>query len=209
MSVIAVGVGVALAAACPMILTLRKLHRLDRERNQALVSLAAVLRERQEVTLNLVSLCSGYLVMETRLIEAVVLSRYHAMQACSILARAKTETDLCWALARLTLAAEDHPSLAHHPDYRGGLEALKTVEREAVRATTAYNTCVERMDRELTRGVGSLAAPFSGVAPMAPFELDLALAREAMAMQLAPETESPWNAPVPAPLSTASVAFCP
>ncbi|MBI5137508.1 MAG: LemA family protein [Nitrospirae bacterium] len=159
---------------------LTRVRAIVRRRDQARERLYNTLRERQELTVLLVELCVGYLVMERPLVEAVALSRSSAMQARTVLARNKTETDLCWALARLLAAAEGHADLMHHPRFRWAATELAALEDNAARATLAYNAQVEALNQVLASPVGGVAARLLGARPGEAFELDPKLAREAM-----------------------------
>jgi hypothetical protein len=165
---------------------LRRLLALVRRQDQALERLYDTLRERQELTVRLVELCVGYLVMERPLVEGVALSRSSAMQARTVLAHNKTETDLCWALARLLSAAEHHADLMRHPRFMQAVAELTVVEDNAARATITYNAQVAALARAMTAPLDGVVARLLGVRPGDLFELDPKLAREAMMTLMAP-----------------------
>ncbi|MDH5527033.1 MAG: LemA family protein [Nitrospirota bacterium] len=188
-----------------------KLQRLQATRDHALANLAAALHERQDLTLELVRFCASYLVPEKTLIEAVALSRSYAMQARTVLARTKTETDLCWALARLLLAAENHPELLSQPRYSELLTGLGESENQATQARNEYNRAVEELEDFLH---GPSMRPLAHTLHMIagqPFELDPKIAREAMMTMLTPRraTGAPEGAELAQPMlpKVASVAF--
>jgi hypothetical protein len=205
----------ALACLAPagwIALKARRVRVLARVRDVAFAALNETLQARHELTLELVRLCSGYLVLEAPLLEAVALSRYYAMQARSVLAHTKTETDLCWALARLLLAAEAHPELASHPRLRGVVRQVAEAEDRAAAARDAYNARAEALGRAIAGPVGHLLARPSDVEAAHTFELDPTVARESMMALLTPRPEpaTPRPSPVPAPRRAtplASVAF--
>ncbi|MFQ5507893.1 MAG: LemA family protein [Leptospirillia bacterium] len=182
-----------------------RLRRLARLRDQAMDALAAAFRVRQDLTLDLVKLCGGYLVMDDGLLEAVALSRSYAMQARSVLARTKTETDLCWVLARLLVTVEKHPDLASHPSFSAVSDALVNSEIHAAYARTQYNAQVEAIDNAVHHTPAWLAGKVFGIQPGQVFDLDPRVAREAMMSMLTPGPE--LNRPQIQARPTASVAF--
>lgn len=188
-----------------------KLQRLQAAREHALADLATALHERQDLTLELVRLCADYLVPEKTLIEAVALSRSYAMQARTVLARTKTETDLCWALARLLLAAESHAELLAQPRFSELTTQLAESENHATQARNAYNRSVEELEDFLH---GPSMRPVAHTLHMIagqPFELDPKIAREAMMTMLAPRQNGlgtePAQPSAPVLPRIASVAF--
>jgi hypothetical protein len=190
-----------------------RLRRLARDRDAAFAALVRALDLRHELTLHLVRICSGYLVLETPLLEAVALSRYYAMQARTVLAHTKTETDLCWALARLLLAAEDHPELATHPRLRMVVRQVASAEDLAAGARNAYNARAEALGRAIAGPLGRLLARSSDAERAHLFELDPTVARESMMSLLSPRAMPPVPS-TPAPtreprrvVPLASVAF--
>lgn len=201
----------ALAVLAPtgtIVLMMRRVRRLARERDAAFDALTSALHARHELTLHLVRICSGYLVLETPLLEAVALSRYYAMQARTVLAHTKTETDLCWALGRLLLAAEEHPELANHPRLRTVVRQVATAEDRAAAARVAYNVRAEALGRALAGALGRLLARPSDLEGAHPFELDPTVARESMMALLAPRSIPTPPAPGPRhAMPLASVAF--
>ena len=192
-------------AVISIVLRLNWIKAGCQRRDAHLESLYDALRERQELTLELVNSCSGRLPDEADLVEAVALSRCHAMQARTVLAKTKTETDLCWALARLLAAAEQDHELSGRQSFNDLLLALEAVENRAARATNAYNAEVaalkSAMHKPWTAAVARMAQLDAGF----DFALDPRLAREAM-MSLIDghhDAKMPWRGPV------ASVAFSP
>jgi hypothetical protein len=197
----------ALAAAGWLILRYRALRKLARERNAAFEALAEALAVRHELTLELVRLASGYLVLEAPLLEAVALSRYYAMQARSVLARTKTETDLCWALARLMLAAEGHPELTSHPRFLEAVREVAAAEDQAAALRERYNAAAEALARALKGPSGAVLGRVAHVDGAQLFELDPTVARQAMMTLLTPrQPETPDRPLHPVP-PLASVAF--
>ncbi|MDH4229227.1 MAG: LemA family protein [Nitrospirota bacterium] len=163
-----------------------KLDRLQAARELALARLSAALHDRQELTLELMRVSSGYMPLEKSLIEAVALSRSYAMQARTVLARTKTETDLCWALARLLLAAQEHEDLLRDPRFDTLLSQLGTAENIATQGRNDYNRRVEDLEDFLN---GPALRPFTHLLHLVagqPFELDPKVAREAMMAMLTP-----------------------
>lgn len=188
-----------------------KLQRLQAAREHALADLASALHERQDLTLDLVRFCGDYLVPEKTLIEAVALSRSYAMQARTVLARTKTETDLCWALARLLLAAENHPELLAQPRYADLTRRLAEAENRATQARNTYNHAVEELDAFLHGPSMRPLAHALHVIAGQPFELDPKIAREAMMTMLNPRqkkgADNGAEALAPALPRVPSVAF--
>lgn len=207
----------ALACLAPLgwiALKLRHARRLARERDTAFAALNTALQARHALALHLVRICGGYLVLESPLLEAVALSRYYAMQARSVLAHTKTETDLCWALARLLVAAEAHPELASHPRLRTVVRQVATAEDRAAAARDAYNARAEALGRAISGPLGNLVARPSDVEGAHLFELDPTVARESMMTLLTPRSAPPTPSPTPRAASAprpvaplASVAF--
>lgn len=156
------------------------LNRRVQRRDEAMERLCRALHDRQELALDLTGLCSGPSMLETPLVEAVALSRCHAMQARSVLAKTKCETDLCWALARLMSAAESHEQLREHARFAQTAEALARAEDLAATATMAYNAEVEALDAALKGPVSRTLATLFGIVPGQLFELDPKVARESM-----------------------------
>lgn len=199
-----------LAPAGWIVLKARRLRALARARDAAFAELTAPLHDRHALTLHLVRLCSGYLVLEAPLLEAVALSRYYAMQARTVLAHTKTETDLCWALARLLLAAEAHPELASHPRLRAVVRQVAESEDRAAAAREAYNARAKALGGAIAGPLGRLLARPSDLEGAHPFELDPTVAREAMMALLTPRPApaAPYPAPAARPAAPlASVAF--
>lgn len=205
MDVLFWSLGVAVAAVCWLLYAYIKLHRLCIARDQAFSDLSDALHRRQDLTLDLVQLCSGYLVLESPLIEAVALSRSYAMQARTPLAKAKTETDLCWALARLILVTADHQDLAGHPRLGELIEALGVAENDAAAAKARYNREVARLQDAISHADAGLLATLFHIGAGSLFELDPKVAREAMMTMLAPAKDHLPNPNMVKSLS--SVAF--
>lgn len=178
--------GAVLAAVCWLLYAYTRLHRLCTARDQAFSDLSDALHQRQDLTLELVQLCSGYLVLENPLIEAVALSRSYAMQAKTSLAKAKTETDLCWALARLILVTADHQDLAGNPRLDELIESLGDSENKAAAAKTRYNRQIARLEEALSHTDTGMLATLFHIGAGTLFELDPKVAREAMMTMLAP-----------------------
>lgn len=206
---------VVAAAAGWLLLTVRALRLRLKGREASFHDLTEALEHRHAHTLELVRLASGYLVLEAPLLEAVALARYYAMQARTVLARTRTETDLSWALARLMLAAEAHPELAGHPRFRTLAGEVVHDEDEAAVARTRFNERTAALAR-------SCGGPFRRAlchalheGPWDQFDLDPTVAREAMMTLLKPRpapegTPDGREAPAPGRVpvrSVASVAF--
>jgi hypothetical protein len=206
----------AAAAAGWLVYRMRALRGRLRERQAAFRALTDALERRHTHTLELVRLASGYLVLEAPLLEAVALARYYAMQARTVLARTRTETDLSWALARLMLAAEARPELAGHPQFRGLARAVMQAEDEAAAARTAFNDRTAALARSCGGALGRWLCHLMHAGAREPFDLDPTVAREAMMTLLKPRPTpdavaaagSGTAAPGPKPVrSVASVAF--
>jgi hypothetical protein len=210
-------VGIAAAGAAGWVfLRVRALRLKLQGREAAFCTLTHALERRHEHTLELVRLASGYLVLEAPLLEAVALSRYYAMQARTVLARTRTETDLSWALARLMLAAETHPELAGHPRFRALAEEVVRAEDEAAAARSAFNNRTAVLARTCTGPLSRFVCRLLHPGGWDQFDLDPTVAREAMMTLLqprpAPETATPEGTAPPTPgrlpvRSVASVAF--
>lgn len=207
---------VAAAAAGWLIFTVRALRLRLRGREAAFHALTDALARRHAHTLDLVRLASGYLLLEAPLLEAVALARYYAMQARTVLARTRTETDLSWALARLMLAAESHTELAGHPQFRALAAQVVQAEDEAAAARTAFNERTAALARSCTGPLARVVCHALHGAAWDHFDLDPTVAREAMMTLLkprpAPDAAVPEGSgtPVPGPApvrSVASVAF--
>lgn len=209
------GLAVAVAAGW-LTLRVRALRVKLRGREAAFHDLTNALERRHDHTLDLVRLASGYLVLEAPLLEAVALARYYAMQARTVLARTRTETDLSWALARLMLAAEARPELAGHPQFRALAGEVIRAEDEAAAARTAFNERTATLARTCTGPLSRLVCRLLHGGSWDQFDLDPTVAREAMMTLLqprpAPDAAAPDGAGTPvsgtAPVrSVASVAF--
>ncbi len=168
-----------LMAVVLVLLWAASLNRRVRRRDEAMEKLCRALRDRQELALELTALCTGAMLDEP-LVEAVALSRCHAMQARSVLAKTKCETDLCWALARLMSAAEAHDHLRDHARFAQTVEALSRAEDLAATATMIYNAEVEALDMALKGPISRTLATLFGIVPGQLFELDPKVARESM-----------------------------
>jgi hypothetical protein len=205
----------AVAAAGWVIYVVRRLRLGLQGREAAFDALTDALARRHAHTLDLVRLASGYLVLEAPLLEAVALARYYAMQARTVLARTRTETDLSWALARLMLAADAHPELAGHPRFRSLAEAVIQAEDEAAAARTAFNDRTAAMARSCGGPLGRWLCHLMHSGAWDQFDLDPTVAREAMMTLLRPRPmpaaaapEGGGTAPGRKPVrSVASVAF--
>lgn len=200
----------AVTSAGALALRYRSVRRLARARDAAFDRLVAALDGRHVLTLHLVRICSGYLVLEAPVLEAVALARYYAMQARTVLARTKTETDLCWALGRLMLAAEGHPELASHPRLRTVVRQVAAAEDRAAAARAAYNAASEALAAAVRGPLGRVLGRLAGVEAPLPFELDPTVAREAMMALLTPRpAPGAPDAAAPRPVAPplASVAF--
>jgi len=210
------GLAAICAAAGWLVYVVRHVRAGLRERESAFHALTDALARRHAHTLALVRLASGYLVMEAPLLEAVALARYYAMQSRTVLARTRTETDLSWALARLMLAAEGHPELACHPQFRGLAGAVMQAEDEAALARAAFNDRTTALARSCVGPLGHWLCHLMHAGAWDQFDLDPTVAREAMMTLLKPRptpgaaandavgTTAPGSKPV---RSVASVAF--
>ncbi len=148
--------------------------------------LCRALHDRQELVLELMT--CGPPTLDESILEALVLARYQAMQARTVLARTKCETDLCWALARLIAVLESHADLSAESRLVAVTEELSRVENRAAAATVAYNRCVERLcvalENPLNRGIVTVL----GMTVVPPFELDPKVARESMMVLMSRES---------------------
>lgn len=200
--VLSIAVAAALAAWAGT--THWRLAHIRRERDIALANLEAALHRRQDLTLDLMQLCDGH-PLEQPLLEAVALSRAYAMQARTVLAKTKTETDLCWALARLMLAAEADPQLARDDRFVTAVGAVIEAENLAAAAREAYNRHVMRMEAALSHPHVRLLARLLHISSGQMFELDPRVAREAMMSLLGPNASPSRHGSGVPPMT--SVAF--
>lgn len=217
MEVIVAGLGLTAAVGWLAYRTLA-LRRGIRGRVEAFETLTEALTERHAHTLDLVRLASGYLMVDGPLLETVALSRYYAMQARTVLARTRTETDLSWALARLMLAAQSQSELSGHPRFKALARAIVAAEDRAAAARERFNDRTRALARAAGSPLGRVLARGLAAGPLDPFDLDPTVAREAMMTLLKPrptlEPGGAEGAPVavsdatqrPVP-SVASVAF--
>lgn len=208
--------GVAAVAAAGWVIwsMVRRLRAGLQGREATFQALTDALARRHAHTLELVRLAGGYLVVETALLEAVALARYYAMQSRTVLARTRTETDLSWALARLMLAADAHPGLAGHPQFRSLARAVAQAEDEAAQARTAFNARTAALARSCGGPLGRRLGHLMHSGAWDPFDLDPTVAREAMMTLLKPRpmpvaaAAQGATGPGPRPVrSVASVAF--
>lgn len=183
----AVLVGIAAVTAAGWVLfKVRALRLRLRGREAAFHALTDALERRHAHTLDLVRLASGYLVLEAPLLEAVALARYYAMQSRTVLARTRTETDLSWALARLMVAAEGHPELAGHPQFRALAGEVVRDEDEAAAARAGFNERTADLAHACDGPVAHFLCHALHGGPWDHFDLDPTVAREAMMTLLQP-----------------------
>jgi len=202
--VIVAALGLTALAGWPAYRAL-SLHRGIRGRADAFEALTEALSERHAHTLDLVRLASGYLMVDGPLLETVALARYYAMQARTVLARTRTETDLSWALARLMLAAQSQKELSGHPRFKALARGVKAAEDRAAAARTVFNDRTAALARAAGSPLGRVLTRGMGAGPWDQFELDPTVAREAMMTLLKPRPTPP-PAPEGAPVAVSGAA---
>lgn len=119
-----------------------RLVALDQEANQAFADIDVQLKQRHDLTPNLVETVKGYAAHELATLEGVVAARNAALQARSIEEKVQAENALTGALGRLFALSEAYPDLKADQTFLGLQSALADLENKLAAARRFFNNAV-------------------------------------------------------------------
>jgi LemA protein len=157
---------------------------LVRLRNQAKNAWAQIdvqLKRRHDLIPNLVDTVKGYMKHERETLESVTKARNLAQQISggSVAARARAETELSSALARLLAVVENYPNLKANENFLALQEELTSTENKISFSRQYYNDSVLRLNNQTQMFPSNIVASMTGFQAAEFFEVTVAEEREA------------------------------
>jgi len=159
-------------------------NRLVQMRNQtrnAWSQIDVQLKRRYDLIPNLVQTVKGYTKHERETLESVTKARNFAQQMSSsgAVERAKAESELSSALARLMAVAENYPDLKANQNYLALQEELTSTENRISFARQYYNDSVLKYNNTTQMFPSNVVARAFGFKSSEFFELTVAEERQA------------------------------
>jgi len=160
--------------------TYNSLVRLRNQVKNAWAQIDVQLKRRHDLIPNLVETVRGYMEHERGTLEAVTQARNLAQQAASSGAaeRAKAETELSSALARLLAVVENYPDLKANQNFLALQEELTSTENKIGFARQFYNDAVLRYNNQTQVFPSNVVANMTGFKADEFFETTLPEERE-------------------------------
>lgn len=157
------------------------LVRLRNQVKNAWAQIDVQLKRRYDLIPNLVDTVKGYMKHERETLESVTKARNLAQQISggSVGARAKAETELSSALARLLAVVENYPDLKANQNFLALQEELTSTENKISFSRQFYNDSVLRLNNQTQMFPSNIVAGMTGFKAAEFFELTAAEEREA------------------------------
>ena len=157
------------------------LVRLRNQVKNAWAQIDVQLKRRYDLIPNLVDTVKGYMKHERETLESVTKARNLAQKISggSVGARAKAETELSSALARLLAVVENYPDLKANQNFLALQEELTSTENKISFSRQFYNDSVLRINNQTQMFPSSVVAGMTGFKAEEFFELAVAEEREA------------------------------
>jgi LemA protein len=169
---LAVGVGVALAAAVlGAIAIYNNLVGLRVRCDNAWSDIDVQLKRRHDLIPNVVEAVKGYAGYEKGALQAVVEARSNALRATGPVAQAQAENQLTGTLKSLFALAESYPQLRASEQFTHLQQSLAGIEDALQNARRYYNAVVRDLNTAVAMFPGNLVAAWGGFKPREFFEI--------------------------------------
>ena len=180
---IAIYIIIAIVAilAIVFIATYNGLVRLRNQVKNAWAQIDVQLKRRYDLIPNLVETVRGYMKHERETLEAVTKARNLAQQSASSGAaeRAKAESELGSALARLLVVVERYPDLKANQNFLALQEELTSTENKISFSRQFYNDSVLKLNNQTQMFPSNMVARMTGFKAAEFFETTVAEERKA------------------------------
>lgn len=174
-------VGVVVILIILFIVTYNRLVRLRNQVKNAWAQIDVQLKRRHDLIPNLIETVKGYMKYERETLEAITKARNLAQQAASSgpAVRAKAETELSSALARLLAVVENYPDLKANQNFLALQEELTSTENKISFSRQYYNDSVLSYNNRTQMFPSNMVASMTGFKASEFFEVSVAGEREA------------------------------
>jgi LemA protein len=174
-------VGVVVILIIVFIVTYNGLVRLRNQVKNAWAQIDVQLKRRHDLIPNLIETVKGYMKYERETLEAITKARNLAQQAASSgpAVRAKAETELSSALARLLAVVENYPDLKANQNFLALQEELTSTENKISFSRQYYNDSVLSYNNRTQMFPSNMVASMTGFKASEFFEVSVAGEREA------------------------------
>lgn len=174
-------VGVVVILIIVFIVTYNRLVRLRNQVKNAWAQIDVQLKRRHDLIPNLIETVKGYMKYERETLEAITKARNLAQQVASSgpAVRAKAETELSSALARLLAVVENYPDLKANQNFLALQEELTSTENKISFSRQYYNDSVLRYNNRTQMFPSNMVASMTGFKASEFFEVSVAGEREA------------------------------
>ena len=174
-------VGVVVILIIVFIVTYNGLVRLRNQVKNAWAQIDVQLKRRHDLIPNLIETVKGYMKYERETLEAITKARNLAQQAASSgpAVRAKAETELSSALARLLAVVENYPDLKANQNFLALQEELTSTENKISFSRQYYNDSVLSYNNRTQMFPSNMVASMTGFKASEFFEVSIAGEREA------------------------------
>lgn len=174
---------IAVIVIVPLLILWASYNGLVGSRNEVKNAWAQIdvqLKRRHDLIPNLVETTRGYMKHERETLEAVTRARNVAQQAVSgsVTDRAKAESELSGALARLLVTVESYPDLKANQNFLALQEELTSTENKISFARQYYNDSVLRYNNKTQMFPSNIVANMTGFKPDDFFEISAPTERE-------------------------------
>jgi LemA protein len=137
------------------------------------------LKRRHDLIPNLVETAKGYMKHERETFEEITKARSRAMDAGTVGAKSKAETDLSGALGRFMLVVENYPDLKANENFLAVHEELTSTENKIAFSRQGYNDQVYFFNNKIQMFPSNIIANTFNLTQEEFFELEEAEQREA------------------------------
>jgi len=174
-------VGVVVILIIVFIVTYNRLVRLRNQVKNAWAQIDVQLKRRHDLIPNLIETVKGYMKYERETLEAITKARNLAQQVASSgpAVRAKAETELSSALARLLAVVENYPDLKANQNFLALQEELTSTENKISFSRQYYNDSVLMYNNRTQMFPSNMVASMTGFKASEFFEVSVAGEREA------------------------------
>jgi len=174
-------VGVVVILIIAFVVTYNGLVRLRNQVKNAWAQIDVQLKRRHDLIPNLIETVKGYMKYERETLEAITKARNLAQQAASSgpAVRAKAETELSSALARLLAVVENYPDLKANQNFLALQEELTSTENKISFSRQYYNDSVLSYNNKTQMFPSNMVASMTGFKASEFFEVSVAGEREA------------------------------
>jgi LemA protein len=133
--------------------------------------IAAPLKRRHDLVVNLIEIVKGAIELEREALDAVVAARNRAASTSGPADAGRRERELAAALARVFALAERHPQLTANPTVRALQDELAGTESQVSAARQAYNSIASKYNAAIEAMPGNIVAGFAGFKAAELFEM--------------------------------------